>query len=330
VIVLPGDLHGKITNKMVNNMNFFSTCKKCPHPDVNECSTDAVCRGAAIVAGESDPTPAHHKVPLLVQIGNAEEEGSFGNRLKEKCIEIKKRPGVLNCSVMHGFLHQDTDFCGVCPMVTTKNDPRLAWTNWRSGSGKESVCPMNDLDKTMSTVLAMLEKDGHCERKQPMKGGDVIDHTPIVIGEAVGNPGAGGGGGGVLLVKALMETKGLGKAAFIRIHNPETVKAAVAAGAGATIDVSLGGKFEEEAGPPIKTKACLKLISDGNETVRGGTALNGPFKLGPHVRSVMDVVNTENVIVMTGMCQGCDDTQGRPFKNAMSWLSKVGCTLQLR
>jgi len=229
---------------------------------------------------------------------------------------------------MHGFPHQDTDFCGVCPMVTPKNDPKLAQelvdklAQWIWDHRKESVCPMNDLD--------MLEKDGHCERKQPTKGGDVIDHTPIVIGDAADNPGAGGGGGGVLLLKALVETKGLGKAAFIGIHDPETVKVTVAAGAGVTIDVSHGGKFEEEAGPPIKTKACLKLISDGNETVRGGTALNGPFKLGPHVRSVMDVVNTENVIVMTGMCQGCDDTQGRPFKNAMSWLSKVGCTLQLR
>jgi len=56
VIVWSGDLHGKITNKMVDNMNFFSTCKKHPHPDMNECLTDAVSCGAAIVTGESHPT----------------------------------------------------------------------------------------------------------------------------------------------------------------------------------------------------------------------------------------------------------------------------------
>jgi microcystin degradation protein MlrC len=163
----------------------------------------------------------------------------------------------------------------------------------------------------MSTVLAMLEKDGHYVRRLPTKG-DVIDHTPIVIGDAADNPGGGAGGGGTYLLKALMETKGLGKVAFMSIHDPETAKAAVAAGVGAKIDVSLGGKFEKLAGEPIKTKAYVKSISDGNETVRGGTAFNGPFQLGPTARLVVEAENTVDVIVISGLCQTYDDTQGRP------------------
>ena len=204
------------------------------------------------------------------------------HRLKEKCIEIEKRPGVLNCSVMHGFPYQDSDFCGVYPMVTTENNLKLAQelvgelAQWIWDHRKESVIPLEPLDKTMSTVLAMLEKDGHYVRKLPTKG-DVIDHTPIVIGDAADNPGGGAGGGGTHLLKALMETKGLGKVAFMSIHDPETAKAAVAAGVGATIDVSLGGKFETLAGEPIKTKAYVKSISDGNETVPRGDRFQRPI-----------------------------------------------------
>ncbi len=163
----------------------------------------------------------------MMPVSNTEEEGTFANRLKEKCIEIEKRPGVLNCSVMHGFPYQDSDFCGVYPMVTTENNLKQAQelvdelAQWIWDHRKESIIPLEPLDKTMSTVLAMLEKDGHYVRKLPTKG-DVIDHTPIVIGDAADNPGGGAGGGGTHLLKALMETKGLGKVAFMSIHDPET------------------------------------------------------------------------------------------------------------
>ena len=129
----------------------------------------------------------------------------------------------------------------------------------------------------MSTVLDMLDKDGHFERKPTTKG-DRIDHTPIVIGDAADNPGGGAPGSGTHLLRALMETNGLGKVAFISIHDPETAQAAVVAGVGATIDVCLGGKFDSMAGEPIETKAYVKSISDGNEFVRGGTAFGIPYR----------------------------------------------------
>ena len=209
MIVWSGDLHVKITDKMKKNMNFFSACKKYPHLDMNEAARDAMYRAAAILAGESHPTPAFRKVPLLLPLQNTEEKGSFGNQLKEKCIEIEKRPGVLNCSVMHGFPYQDTDFCGVYPMVTTENNAKLAQelvnelSQWIWDRRKEAFYPLNDLDKTMSSVLAMLDRDGRYERKQPTKG-DRIDHTPILIWDAAFNPVGGAVGGGTHLLKALM------------------------------------------------------------------------------------------------------------------------------
>jgi microcystin degradation protein MlrC len=327
MIVWSGDLHGKITDKMKDNMNFFSACKEYPHLDMNVCARDVMQRAAAILAGESHPTPAYRKVPLMMPVSNTEAEGTFGNNLKEKCIEIEKRPGVLNCSVMHGFPYQDTDFCGVYPMVTTENNPKLAQelvdelSQWIWDHRKESILPLNDLDKTMSSVLAMLDKDGRYERKPTTKG-DRIDHTPIVIGDAADNPGGGAPGSGTYLLRAFLETKGLGKVAFISIHDPETAKAAVAAGAGATIDVSLGGKFDSLAGEPIETKAYVKSISDGYEFVRGGTAYGIPYTLGPTVRLV--IADTVDVIVISGLCQAYDDSQARPHGISIQEYDVIG------
>ncbi|HAS6188520.1 TPA: M81 family metallopeptidase [Vibrio vulnificus] len=59
-IVWSGDLHGKITEKMKDNMNFFSACKEYPHMDMSTAGRG----GAAILAGESHPTVAYHKMPM--------------------------------------------------------------------------------------------------------------------------------------------------------------------------------------------------------------------------------------------------------------------------
>ena len=114
----------------------------------------------------------------------------------------------------------------------------------------------------------------------------------------------------------------MGKVAFISIHDPETAKAAVAAGVGATIDVSLGGKFEPIAGEPIKTKAYVKSISDGHEFVRGGTAYGIPYNFGPSVRLVIS--DTVDVIVISGLVQAYDDSQARPHGIAIQEYDVIG------
>ena len=176
---------------------------------------------------------------------------------------------------MHGFPYQDSDFCGVYPMVTTENNTKLAQelvdelSQWIWDHRKESILPLDDLDKTMSSVLAMLDKDGHYERKQPTKG-DRIDHTPIVIGDAADNPGGGAPGSGTHLLRAFLETKGLGKVAFISIHDPETAKVAVAAGVGATIDVSLGGNLTHWLANRLRPKPTSSRFRMGMSSFAGG------------------------------------------------------------
>ncbi|WP_231894857.1 hypothetical protein [Vibrio vulnificus] len=45
---------------MKDNMNFFNACKEYPHMDMSTAGRG----GAAILAGESHPTVAYHKMPM--------------------------------------------------------------------------------------------------------------------------------------------------------------------------------------------------------------------------------------------------------------------------
>lgn len=316
LIIWSGDLHGKVTQKMTDNMDFVSACKEYPHMDMNACARDALRRGAAILAGTSRPTIAFRKVPLLMMMNSTEVEGTFAQRLKDKCKDIERRDGVLNCSVMHGFPLQDTDFCGMYPMVTTENDTELAerlvseLAAWIWAHREDSVLKLDSLDETLHKARSLLDEHGRFERRPTTYVGR-SGHAPVVIADSGDNPGGGAPGDGTHLLRGILATEGLGRVAFISIFDPETAKAAVAAGVGATIDVRLGGKLDcPRSGEPIETKAYVKSISDGYEFVRGGTAYGIPYLLGPTVRLVIG--DAVDVIVVSGLCQAYDDSQARP------------------
>ncbi|MCK9909498.1 MlrC C-terminal domain-containing protein, partial [Microbacteriaceae bacterium K1510] len=84
---------------------------------------------------------------------------------------------------------------------------------------------------------------------------------PIVINETSDNPGGGTPGDGTHLLRAMLEA-GLEKACFGFIYDPEVAEIAHEAGAGATIEVELGGKTDDLHGAPLSVKAYVKSQTD--------------------------------------------------------------------
>ncbi|MCP6756380.1 MlrC C-terminal domain-containing protein, partial [Klebsiella pneumoniae] len=64
---------------------------------------------------------------------------------------------------------------------------------------------------------------------------------------------------------------------FATIHDPGTVRRAVAAGIGATVDVELGGRHGWASGPPVRATARVRTITDGRvvqRMMRAGKSLD--------------------------------------------------------
>lgn len=313
VIVSSADLHGKVTEQVARNYDFFSACKEYPHSDLSDCARNALSIGVSIAQGLLRPTMAWHKVPLLLGLSTTELEGTVASRLKEKCKEVERLSGVLNCSVMHGFPYQDTNFCGMYPMVTTNDDAELAQrlakelAEWIWAEREASLIKPLSVDEAIRQAREVLDRN---ERYQMRPMNEARNHKPVIIADGADNPGAGAPGDSTHLLRAVLQEKGLGRVAFFSIHDPETVSAAVSAGVGATIAVRLGGKYDNpRGGDPIEAMAYVKSISDGKEVVRGPMAYGVEFDLGPTVRLVIEGVD---VTVLSGLCQAFDDTQGRP------------------
>ena len=99
---------------------------------------------------------------------------------------------------------------------------------------------------------------------------------PIVLADTQDNPGGGGHGDTTELLAELVRQKAQG-AVVCLINDAESVAACVAAGVGATLDLSLGGKSD---GMPFACRARVEKLTDGVFTLTGPMGAGNPGNLG--------------------------------------------------
>ena len=128
---------------------------------------------------------------------------------------------------------------------------------------------------------------------------------PVVIADPQDNPGAGGPGDSTGLLQALLD-EGAQRAALSMFWDPDTAAQAHDAGQGAEIDASLGGRFPQIGGPPVRIRAVVERLGDGVVPL-AGPVLTGTAHLGPMacLRLVHDRAEVR-VVVGTGRCQNAD------------------------
>ena len=74
---------------------------------------------------------------------------------------------------------------------------------------------------------------------------------------------------------------GIENVAFGTIYDPAAVQQATKAGVGAEIEVSLGGHTDASMGRPVKAKAVVKMLSDGNFKNDGPMNAGVETSMGP-------------------------------------------------
>ena len=103
---------------------------------------------------------------------------------------------------------------------------------------------------------------------------------PIVIADTQDNPGAGGDSDTTGMLRALVRN-GATKAAIGVIYDPESAKAAHAAGEGATVTLALGGKSGIPGDAPYKETFVVEKLSDGKFIAPGPYFGGRQMNMGP-------------------------------------------------
>ncbi len=293
-VVITLDPHANVTGKMINMADVLLPSKLYPHTDTYETGKKAARMIKGILEGAIRPVMYVKKLRMLIPITKGCTYEEPMRSVIEKCKEAELTNGVLDCSFAQGFPYSNIEECGASVIVTTDNDPELA-----AEVAGEIASYVSERKRDFISDYPTAEEGVNQAEEILSRGGKLI-----VINETSDNPGAGTPGDGTFLLKELLK-RNIEKSCIGTIVDGEAVKQAVSAGAGATIDVTLGGKTDNLHGEPVAVKgARVKAVCDGKYNILSPMTHNQPVNYGTTVRLISGNVD---IVVSTNPFQTMDD-----------------------
>ena len=192
IVSVSFDLHGQVTDKIVNNIDAFAAYRTAPHIDVEETYKRASKMLADALISNQRPTVLWSPIPMLVS-------GEMSSTFVEPCQSIYKnlesldqRQGIIDSNLMVGYVWADTQRAAASAVVTCTNN-----------SAGTEVCQ----------IIANLYWDSRQQLKFDMQSGDIsatIHSLPknfSIIADSGDNPTAGGVGDRADVLEAVLSKK---------------------------------------------------------------------------------------------------------------------------
>lgn len=239
------DLHGNLTDLMIDNADFLIACKEYPHTDYRDRAAELIDLCRRFAEGEIKPAHSVFRVPMLGVFRTTE---SPLRELVDTTIELESQGQALSISLMHGFPWSDMEDSGAAVLVTT-NASRQIGDRIAADLGRRFFAMRKKFADSYLTI------DQAIDRFQKNTIGTTI------IADVSDNPGGGAGGDSTYLLGKIFE-RGIQNAALAMIYDPEAVIAARCAGVGKTVALRIGGKLSEMSGRPLPIEARVLAIKD--------------------------------------------------------------------
>ena len=252
------DLHGNVTEKLVQNIDIFTAYREAPHIDAMERKAQAVRNLLKCLDEGIRPYRAWVRIPVGLP---GEKTSTFwepGMSVYRKLKESDVVPGVLDASLWVGYVWADqprnsatTVVTGTDPQAIATEAQKIAKRYWDARAKFDFGVPTGDADWAIDEAL----KTGR---------------TPVVISDSGDNPTAGGAGDIPIMAQKLLERESIAsgkKTALVAsLMNAEAVKQAKSAGVGAEVTVTLGGVNDPVNGFPIEVTGTVEVIVEDDFT----------------------------------------------------------------
>jgi microcystin degradation protein MlrC len=267
------DLHANVSHAMIDNSSALVAYRENPHNDARETAV----RAAGLLEALMD-NPAVSQVHLPTRFVLAPTGvGSADDPMRAvlaaaRAIEARD-PDILNINVMAGYAYADVADCGFSLSAATRGEPARAMAYLRELLGvlETNIAKGYPRDASLDDVLARVDT-------LPSGNG------PVLLVEPADNIGGGTPGDATDLLGPLLRTGRRGIVAAIA--DPEAVAQCVAAGVGATVSLSIGGKTDEHHGAPLAFTGSVRNLTDGrfeleNKKSHLASMLGSHAEMGP-------------------------------------------------
>jgi microcystin degradation protein MlrC len=282
------DLHGNISQRIVDNLDCITAYRTAPHVDRVENWMRATDMLTHCLRYGIRPTITWATIPVLLAGEQSSTEWQPGRRLWSDLSEFNRQPGILDVSQLVGYVWADEPrsaasvvVTGVAPDTQAKIATELAQRYWNARREFRFGSPTGTIEETISQAMASKTH-------------------PVVISDSGDNPGGGGNADQTAFLQALMKAGATSVLLGGMTDRPAT-DACYKAGVGATIPLSIGGTLDPVQSKPVKVNATVKYLSkvtrpeDGEAVVEfnGITATLSARRRAYHAAEAFQVLGVE-------------------------------------
>lgn len=248
-IVVSLDLHGILTDRMLEHSDAIVAYHTYPHVDFFETGQRAARLLLSIIDGQVRPITAKIAIPALVRGDELiTASGSFGESIRI-AQEFEAQPHGLSAGMFIGNPFTDVPALQSYSFAISNADPqfaeatalRMAETFWKHHERMQ--VPLVTLDEMAQIALR-----------------HVAGTLALVDAADATSSGASGDSNAVL--RKLIEVGFRGRTLLPMVDRP-AVEQAMAAGVGGTISTRLGGTLDPNRFTPLPVIAQVRLLSDG-------------------------------------------------------------------
>ena len=251
-LVVSLDLHANVTPEMVEHADALIAYRTYPHVDMADTGRACAKHLALLLKTKQRFAKAFRQLPFLIPISwqCTNDQPTKGIYEKLAALRERRRADAVLCAGLSGRRFRAIAGRACSPMAGRRPMPMPRPT--RSPRSSKAT-------RTISTAGSIRPTKACATRwswRRPRS-------KPIVIADTQDNPGAGGDSDTTGMLRALVRNKAK-RAATGVIYDPESAKAAHAAGVGATVTLALGGKSGIPGDAPYKETFVVEKLSDGN------------------------------------------------------------------
>ncbi len=278
------DMHTNMYPAIAQHADVIAGYQTYPHIDTYETAERAGKTLLRMIKGDVRPTMAWGNRPMLPHVMRQGSDDYPNSALQARTRKMEAA-GALCASLFVGFPHADISNAGLSAVVVTDGDMALA-EMWR--------------DELLN--MAWHARRDFVYKLEPLENSIVrarqVTEGPVVLLDHFDNAASGGTMDTTVVLGEILR-QGLDNVAAFAIHDPAAVTQMIAAGEGAQMTVSLGGKIPMPAlaapSPALEVTGTVKTITDGKYRNQGPMAKGVLMDMGPTV--VFDIGRVEIVVI---------------------------------
>ncbi|TCA98210.1 M81 family peptidase [Rhizobium leguminosarum bv. viciae] len=246
------DLHGNVTQRIIDALDIYSTYRTAPHIDVEETMRRSVSMLVKSLKTGERPIVLWAPIPVVLPGERTSTVDEPAKSLYEMLPGIDAIDGVWDASLMVGYVWADEPrataaaiMTGTDRTVLEREAKRLARAYWDAREDFVFGCQTGTLEECVERAIAS-------------------PTTPVVLAESGDNP-TGGGVGDRADVLAELIARGATGVVFAGIADKPATEACYAAGIGAELELGVGASLDTKGSKPVSGRFTVKFLHETSD-----------------------------------------------------------------